>query len=522
MANPFAVAARTIDHTPAQRRGFSGASSSRLYSDWAVGGFSPDFEGRGVRQLLRWRARQLVNDNAYAHGFIDELANNVVGPRGIVLQAEITTVVDELHSGTNDKIEAAWEDWGLPENASADGHDSWIDLQKLAIATIAVDGECFLRKRRYYDNNHAYALQFIDADQVDDGYTVLPSIGQNEIRSGVEIDANGRPVAYHIWTRHLSDSGQRIRQRVSADEIIHLFVRYRGAQTRGITWFAPVLTSVKMYDGLTEAELVASRASAAKMGFIVTKDPMHAASSINPDDDPEQDRLMEAAAGTLEELPPGQEIQTFDPQHPNAVFKDFTQVILRGVARGLGISYTALTGDLTGVNYSSIRAGMLAERDNWRSIQIWLYTQLHRRVYKEWVKMALLTGALSVDTRLASDYSKVSWKPRGWAWVDPLKDVQATILAIHNGLDSRTDALDEEGKNIEDVFENLAEEIKLAKKFGIEVDPAGSVTAPTKVEGDGEPQDGNQDGNQNQDGAPKGRARLNNPTLRLLQGEIAE
>lgn len=519
MANPFAVAARSLD-TPAPRRlAFGGASTSRLYSDWSVGGFSADFEGRGVRQILRWRARQLVNDNAYAHGFVDELANNVVGPRGIVLQAEITTALDELHDKTNDTLEEAWEDWGLPENCSADCHDSWVDVQKLVIQTIAVDGECFIRKRRYYDNAHAFAVQFIDPDQVDDWYSLLPSPGQNEIRSGVELDENMRPVAYHIWTRHLSDSGQRIRQRVPASEILHLFVRYRANQTRGISWFAPVLTSVKMFDGLEEAELVASRASAAKMGFIVTKDPMNAAAGIDPDDDPETERLMEAAAGTLEELAPGQEIQTFDPQHPNAVFKDFTKTILRGIARGLGISYTAFTGDLESVSYSSIRTGLLPERDNWRAIQIWLYTQLHRRIYAEWVPLARLTGALSIDSRIASDLSEVCWKPRGWDWVDPLKDVQATILAIHNGLASRTDALDEEGKDIEDIYQNLEDEQDLAKQHGIEIDPAGSVRAPTKVEGDNTPP-GNQDGNTPP--SNNNARRVSTPTLRLLQGEVIE
>lgn len=494
MANPFRNAVRKLETAPPARRAFTGASTNRLYQDWWVGGFSPDFESRGVRQILRWRARQLVNDNAYAHGFLDELENNVIGPNGIRLRAKIQTGTAKLHDSTNTAIQQAWEDWGLPENCSADGHDAWIDVQKLAIRTIAMDGECFFRKRPYYDNEHGFALQFVDPDQVDDWYTKLPGPnGENEIRSGVEIDENGRPAAYHIWTRHLSDAGQRIRQRVPASEIIHLFVRYRGNQTRGITWFTPVLTSVKMYDGLTEAELVASRASAAKMGFIVTKDPMNATTSINPEDDPETPRLMEAAAGTLEELGPGQEIQAFDPQHPNAVFKDFTQVILRGVARGLGISYTGLTGDLTAVNYSSIRTGMLGERDNWRSIQKWLSVQFHRRVYRAWAPMAQLTGALSVDARLATDLNRVTWKPRGWAWIDPLKDIQARVLGMQHGLDSRTEALDEEGGDLEETFQNLADEQALAEELGIEINPAAPPRAnsPMGVPSEADKEDAN-------------------------------
>jgi lambda family phage portal protein len=500
MANPLKAAARSLEIVPTQRRGvstFGGASTSRLYSDWWAGNFSPDFETRGVRRIMRARARQLVRDNAYAQGFITEVANNVVGPTGIRLRAEVSTLLEELHKKTNAAIEDAWADWCLPDNASADRHDSFIDLEKLIIQTIAMDGECFIRKRRYFRNAHGFALQIIDADQVDDFYTMLPSPGQNEIRSGVEIDEYGAPLAYHIWRRHISDSGHLERMRVPADEIIHLFVRYRPNQSRGITWFAPVMTSVKMYDGLTEAELVASRAAAAKMGFIVQKNPLLGTSGINPDDDPEEERLMEAAAGTLDYLGPGEEIQTFDPQHPNAMFKDFTKTILRGVARGLGVSYTALTGDLEGVNYSSIRWGMLAERDNWKALQNWYSTQFHRRVYGEWVSMALLTGALVLDSRLASDYSDVTWRPRGWAWVDPLKDIQARVLGIQHGMDSRTEAIDEEGGELEDTFSNLKKEQDLAKEYGIEINPVAPPRANSPM---GVPsQTDNEEANPNQD-----------------------
>lgn len=52
-----------------------------------------------------------------------------------------------------------------------------------------------------------------------------------------------------------------------ADQIIHLYVSERANQTRGVTWFHPVMTGIKMLDGYTEAELVAARAAGAKMDF---------------------------------------------------------------------------------------------------------------------------------------------------------------------------------------------------------------------------------------------------------------
>jgi len=470
MADPFKNAASLMDAPIGRRKAFGGASTSRLYYDWRVANVSPDYELRGVLRLLRARARQLVNDNPYAAGFVEELANNVVGPVGIRLRPQITTQNDVAHKAANNAIKEAWADWGLPENASVDGHDSWTDLQRLVLQTIATDGECFLRRRMYYDNPHGFTLQIIDADQVDDLYNVVGGPGQNDIRMGVEINADGRPVAYHVRTRHPSDGILTERIRIPAEEIKHLFIRYRPNQHRGVTWFAPVLTSLKMHDGYSEAELVAARTAAAKMGFIVTDPASVGSGSVDPNDE-DTERLTEASPGVIDELEPGQKFESWDPQHPNAAYDAFTKVILRGIARGLGISYTALTGDLLGVSYSSIRAGILPERDRWRALQFWFICQCHRWVYRNWVACALLTGSLQVDSRLAADFKDVLWKPRGWEWVDPLKDLQAAILAIQHGMSSRTQELDEEGGDLEETFGNLQREQELADEYGIDISP---------------------------------------------------
>jgi capsid protein len=83
-------------------------------------------------------------------------------------------------------------------------------------------------------------------------------------------------------------------------------------------------------------------------------------------------RPLDAPPGSLVEAPLGYEFETFDPQHPNAVFKDFVNALLRGIARGLGVSYLTLTGDVSAANYSSMKAGLLPERDIWRALHGWL------------------------------------------------------------------------------------------------------------------------------------------------------
>jgi capsid protein len=35
------------------------------------------------------------------------------------------------------------------------------------------------------------------------------------------------------------------------------------------------------------------------------------------------------------------------------------------------------------------------------------------------------------------------WHPRGFPWVDPLKDMQASLLAVQNGFKTQTDIMAE-------------------------------------------------------------------------------
>jgi lambda family phage portal protein len=476
VANALRRAAERMDSPRAPRAFFGAAQGGRLYDDFGAGIYSPDTEVRAANRIVRARARALVRDNPYASGFLNEIVNNVVGPDGILLEAHVANTDGKKQKTTNRAIEQAWLRWSRPKNACADRSSSWRDLQGLAVRTIAMDGECFFRKIPYFRNEHAFALQFIDADQIDEFYNRAPSTGQPEIRMGIEIDEYGAPLFYHVWSRQLSDMGPRVRLKVPADEIIHLYVKYRGQQTRGISWFAPALLNLKMLDGYTEAELVAARTASAKMGFITNNTP-EAIEAWDAPADGERPRISEAAAGTFDELGPGQSVELFDPKHPSVAFKDFTKTILRGIARGLNMAYTTLTGDLEAVNYSSIRAGLLSERDWYRTLQRWAISHLHTDVYEAWIPNAILAGALAVDSRLSSEYREVRWRARGWKWVDPKNDLLAAKIALDLGLTSRSRLAAEQGSDWEEIVDELAHEIEIAESTGVDVSgDQGNIT----------------------------------------------
>jgi len=131
------------------------------------------------------------------------------------------------------------------------------------------------------------------------------------------------------------------------------------------------------------------------------------------------------------------------------------------------VSYNSLSSDLEGVSFSSIRSGTLEERDQWRVNQQWMIDHFLSRVYDEWLKMVLLNGALKFTFNDYDKLSAVRWQPRGWAWVDPLKDIKANTEAVTAGIKTSSEVIAEQGGDIEDVYAQLQYEKELAEKYGL-------------------------------------------------------
>lgn len=458
------------------RRGltvFNGASGGRLNMDWIAAILSADQEIKGNMRLLRARARELSRNNPVAKSYLKLLTANVLGEKGIGYKALVRNNDKSLNSAFNEKIETAWEDWSKQGNCTVDKKLSLRAVENLILKNLATDGEVFVRKVLGFNNKHRFAIQLFDADQVDHLFSRFASKQENEIRMGIEVDQWGAPVAYHVNLKHPSDmGGSLLRERIPADQILHLYDPERINQTRGITWFHPCMVELRMLGGYVEAELVAARTGAAKMGFLTYTD---ASSFTEPN--PDAKYRIEAQPGVIETLPPGMDFKPWSPDHPSSAFEMFIKAMLRFIASSMGVSYNALAADLQGVNYSSMRSGLLIERDQWRMLQSLLKEQLLQPIFESWMSMALLSAALVLDSRDPSRFCAGKWEPRGWMWVDPLKDVQATILGIGAGLTSRDAAISEQGGDVQEVFEALAEEKKLADEYELEL----TITAKAPV-----------------------------------------
>jgi lambda family phage portal protein len=288
---------------------------------------------------------------------------------------------------------------------------------------------------------------------------------------GIEFNKWNRPIAYHLLTTHPGElfsnrSGQKY-QRIPARQIIHAFIMDRPSQSRGVPWMHSAMTRLRMLAGYEEAELVAARVGASKMGFFVSGD----GAGYTGAEDAFGNKIMEADPGTFEQLPSGMDVKMFDPHHPNSSFADFEKSILRGIASGLDISYATLSNDLENVNFSSIRHGSLEDRDSWRCLQTFVIEHFCNRVFESWLLMAMTCGRLGLNIRDFDKYNNPIWRARGWAWVDPLKDSHANEIAIAQKTRTRNQIAADHGNDIEEIFQQIVFEEELARKYGLDLTP---------------------------------------------------
>ena len=458
---------------------FDGAGVHRLLLDWIAQARSADDEIRGDIRLLRARARELGRNNSYVKRYFRLLTNNVIGPMGIKLQAQVRTG-GETDAKANAAIEAAWNDWASSP-VTVDGKLTLRRFEKLILKTTACDGEAFVRLWRGFEGNpYGLAVQAIDADLIDETFNRPRRESENEIRMGVEVDALSRPVGYWVWSTGRASAIDLMRERyfIPAGEMFHLYDPERVNQTRGVTWVHSVMVPAHMLNAYEESEAVAARIGASKMGLF-EKRPDSVAGDLAGESKP---ATMEANPGTFEIVPDGYEFKAWEPEHPTAQFPAFIKQMLRKIASGFSVFYNVLANDAEGVSYSTMRSFALVERDDWRSIQQDFIDMWRRPLYTAWLGMALLSGTLTLASRDPSRYMAVRHRPRGWQWIDPEKEAKAAVISIQNGLGTRTGFLAEKGEDLEDVFAELAREEALAREYGIAI--ASETAAPSEKQSD--------------------------------------
>lgn len=486
-------------------RSYDGAQVDRYTGGWSTQPLSADeIIDRNQRALVA-RSREQAANNDYMKNFLRQCGQNIVGHSGIALQAQARDAGGNLDAAANEALELWWKKFSRAENCDVKGRRSLRLILKGAVNSAAKDGEFMIRELRGRDAGPmGYCLQTLDPQRCPVDYNVDKLPNGRFVRQGIEYSREGRPLAYYFGrgdgrTTGYPHGGQHL-ERIAAGEIIHGYIEEIEGQRRGIPWAATALWRLKMLAGFEKAALVNARVGASKTGFIEI-DPEYAPDPDDENGDDEDDELIiEHAGGEIQELPAGAKFKEWNPQYPSGEFGPFRKAMLQGAGAGLGVAYVSFANDLEGVNFSSIRQGVIDERDHWMDLQEWLIEALVDRVYRSALEAALLLGLVTngkvrLRPERMAKYENVLWQARRWAWVDPAKDIKAEVDSKNNLLTSPSEIIRKAGRDPQTVWKNTAADIEQMRAAGIPEEfimasvlgapVAGSQSQPTNPQTEG-------------------------------------
>lgn len=466
-----------------QSRFYEAADQSRTKATWQGSQATSNEEIRRALYRLRARSRDLAQNNDYMKKILSLHVNNIVGPDGFTLKVLARDPkTNAVLTDVNAIIKRGFFDWSSRATCDITGRFALPEMCRVLVRTIVRDGEGLVRvirgSKKDVGNKYGIALQVIETDRLDINRSTYLDNG-NRIVMGVEVNTYGKPVAYYIFNEMEPIFQGSVQagfksERVPADEIFHLYVAERPEQQRGVPWVHSCLTTLYHVDQAIEASLVAARVGASRMGFIETPDGNAGPLADGMD---EVGALYEDfAPGKIGVLPPGYKYTEGQAKYPDQGFTPFIEACLRSVSSSLSLQYHSVGNNLAGVSFSSIRSGELESRDHWKGLQAWFIDVFLNPLYSIWLEQALLNNALCYGVTgkplQITDFDTFNvpeWRGRRWDWVDPLKDMNAKVIAINNGLDSRTNVLAELGRDMDDTWHELSEEGKAAEEMDLAI-----------------------------------------------------
>jgi len=453
---------------------FRGADTTRLLSDWltqSLGIVNPDkFE----LQTLRERTQELNRNNPVASGITDTLTVNVIG-QGLQPQSRLRAkelgISEEEAQALRSQAEGVFDRWQKQEQ--------FRNKQALAFRKIVEDGEIMANLPgrpepwRYLKRG----VELIEADRLG-GSTFF----RQGVFQGIELDQNTKePQQYWIRKPNLTTNDYELpryewvgipaRDSRGRPLVLHNFLRKRPGQLRGIPFLAPALAQFKYLSDYFSAAVVTAKLAAFVSLIITTSDPQGFIPSTSGTGltgrDGRPKEIWEP--GSILRLGIGEKADMIDPKGVHESFASFMEIGLRILGASQGMPYELLIKDFSKTNYSSARAALLEARRWFMFLRAWFGWEFCQPIWELILEEACLAGKFQAKDFYENqeEYCRAQWIGGGWGWVDPVKEIGASIAAIHAGLSTYADELAGQGKDWEDVFEQLVQEKKYADALGL-------------------------------------------------------
>jgi lambda family phage portal protein len=462
---------------------YDGASRiSRELAAYAPAIRSADADLLPAKRMADARSRDTGRNDAYVQGGATLRKDNIVGSYYMLNAKPVTHVL----FGKDDDV---WEDEFQEEveekfGLSAESVDNWLDaarqntltgLVRMAVDQHTFSGEALASVEWLRDVPRPFstAIQMIDPDRL---MNPPDKLGDPNIRGGVQRNQYGAPQGYHIRMAHPTDWTTPnayvskyipIRKPWGRLQMIHIFEQMRPDQSRGIAMMVAALSEMKMTKNFRKMVLQNAVLNATYAATIESELPTQQifAQLGGADATPELvQQLLTAYIGghftTLDQfvggsknlqidgvkiphLPPGAKLNLRGAGQGGPLGNEFEQSLLRHIAASLGVSYEQLSRDYTQTNYSSARAAMNETYKAMLSIKRMVADRFATIIYRLWLEEALNAGEITsirrnmpswYDGLNADAYSSCDWVGASRGQIDELKETQAAVLRINNGL----------------------------------------------------------------------------------------
>ena len=422
---------------------------------------------------LRQRGRLLYMGNSVAASGIKTHRTNTIGiglkpnPRP---DLPYLNMAPEAGARWIDNVKREFALWAdRKTSCDATGINSFYDLQQMLFTSWLTTGDVFVLVENVqptWREPYSLRLNAVEGDLVatPEGTVYGKTTGRNpdngnRIFDGVEVDSNGRVVAY--WFRNtypyeLSDV-QTEYKRVEAigkatglPNVLHIISTERPDQYRGVGLLSPVVIPLLQLNRYTEAELTAAIIGSFMTAFITTETPEgvifneadpqeEGAEGVS--DDPNE---YEMGAGTINYMKPGEDIKQVDPTHPTTGYDAFVNAMCSQIGAALEIPRELLLKQFTS-SYSASRGALLEAWKSFKTYRQWFVDDFCRPVYELWMTEAVARGRISAPGYFNNPAIREAWLSTQWigpsqGQLDPVKEVNAEILACQNGFSTREDS----------------------------------------------------------------------------------
>lgn len=454
---------------------YAAAKTSRSTGGWSPVDLSVNALIGASSPSVRARVRQLVRDFPYFSRAVKIVVDYVVG-NGVRLQSRVVDKKGKINTDICQQIEDAWSWW--MDEADIAGRLHYHEIEQLSKRQDVECGEFVLVRTSLKNSSRflPFCLQQYEADWLT-SQGAKPAARTNSIDQGTEYNTRtGRIVAYHFAD---PDSfGKPLR--IKAEQVIHGFETLRPGQLRGISPFTSGVIVTNDLKDIMDAEIDGAKMAAKWLAFVTAADPAMRQAAVASGMVDEFNRPIEDLENCIiEYMRPGESITLASNPRPSSNFPPFVKLILGMLSVATGVPYELLSGDYHGLNWAVSRV----VRNDFAHLLRPIATRHIRHhsmpVFSSFLDAAVLAGRLHLPGYWQNrrPYLRSEWQPPGMEPVDPLRETKSNIEEMGKGLRSPQEIAARRGRDLEEIYKELAAAKKLAEKYDLTFEEVSTAMA---------------------------------------------